>query len=465
MALDPITESLLRMTEDDITRNARYQLNWAYYKAEEYLGDLGKQYVQDEKLFKHMRQVFGYVTQCVDTDARFVMRQRLSVDAEEKFSRDIYDVWERSNFQTEKYKLARFGSNLGDAYLILSDLGDGGRVVPRLIVANSEDMKLWRDPDDMTVVLKARQSYVFIGKDGKSHRRDWLYFPDRVERYTDDKMDQGFPKPHPFGEVPVIHIKALDIGEAYGLSSWHNVQRQLDQVNELGSYMNRILFRYADPTLIAVGMQPGAGVTIRKGINEDNVYYLPTPEADLKILEYQGNVLPQVLEQIDRIGNNIQDQLPELSLSKIREQSGLSGYAVSLHTAELQAKISELRGNFADGIEWANALALRAIRRSSAPLEEFTNRVVYEPILPEDVLEKMQVWEAEKRLGIVSRKELLRRQGLSDEEIEARLQEVDDDRGAEGYGLSQLMTGAGGEGGGAAGRQGGGQGGAAGGGE
>src|SRR5690606_24519917 len=212
-------------------------------------------------------------------------------------------------------------------------------------------------------------------------------------------------------------------------------------VNELGSYMNRILLRYADPTLVATGMQPSDGggrPVLRKGIGEDNVYFLP-PEGDIKILEYSGSVLSDVLAQIREIADNIKDQLPELSLSKIREQSGLSGYAVSLHAADLIAKIEELRGNFANGIEWANALALRAIRRSTAPLEEFKNTIVYESILPEDEEAKLRSWQIEKDLGIVSRKELLRRQGLSEDEIAQRLQEIDEDRAADGFGLGRLL--------------------------
>src|SRR5690625_2049929 len=152
-------------------------------------------------------------------------------------------------------------------------------------------------------------------------------------------------------------------------------------------------------------MQRGSKPTIRKALNEYNVYYLPSPESNIEILEYSGVVLPHILEHIKHIEDNIRDQLPEMSLAKIREQSGLSGYAVSLHAAELIAKIDELRGNFSNGIEWINALALRAMRRSGAPLEEFVNRIVYEPVLPEDEVQTMNVWQMESNLGLAGRKE------------------------------------------------------------
>ena len=425
--VDPVAQSILTLKESDQERMARYQLNWLYYKGHQYIAELGKKYTKEQRLFKYMRRVFDCVTHCVDTDARFIMRNQITVDAKTQVENDILDIWNRSNFQTEKYKLARYGANLGDAFLIVQDIGDGNIVVPRIIVANSEDMTIEKDPDDQNQVMWAKQSYVFFDNRGRSHTRDWLYWPDRIECYTDGKMDEGYPRPHPFGEVPVIHIKLTDIGEAYGLCSWHNVQSQIDEVNELGSFSNRILLRYADPTLVAKGMKPGTRPTIRKGLNEDNVYYLPDPDSDIGILEYQGNVLPHILDHIEKIEQNIKDQLPEMSLAKIREQAGLSGYAVSLHAAELIAKIEEFRGNFADAIEWANSLCLRAMRRSSAPLEEFENRIEFEPVLPVDEEQTMRVWQMEFDLGLAGRQELWRRQGLSDKEIELRKKEVDDE--------------------------------------
>jgi len=427
--VDPITESLLAIKGDQQERLNRYALNWAFYRGKQYVHEMGMEYAKEHKLFKEMRKVFGFVTQTVDTDARLVMKRQLRIKAEkENFADDIYDIWERSNIQAEKYKLVRYGANLGDAYLIVQDLSDGiGKVVPRIIVANSEDMYVEQDPDDQTNVLWARQSYTFIDERNVPHTRDWLYWPDRVERYTDYKMDEGYPISHPFNEVPVIHIKTLDIGEKWGLCSWHNVQSQIDYVNELGSFANKIMLRYADPTLVGVGISPGTSIPIRRGINSDNIYYLSNPESDLRILEYQGNVLPQMMDMIKEISANIKDQLPELSLTKLRDSSQLSGYAVSLHLADLIAKVEELRGNFANGIEWANSLCLRALKRSDAPLEEFENHVVYEDILPEDLQLKLTSYGQMLAMRIESRKGILLRQGLTEEEAEAKLQEIDEE--------------------------------------
>ena len=36
-------------------------------------------------------------------------------------------------------------------------------------------------------------------------------------------------------KIPVIRIKHIDIGEAYGLHTWHSIQAQIDAVNEIAS--------------------------------------------------------------------------------------------------------------------------------------------------------------------------------------------------------------------------------------
>ena len=72
-------------------------------------------------------------------------------------------------------------------------------------------------------------------------------------------------------------------------------------------------------------------------------------------------------------------------------------------------------------------MAIRAVQRSNAPLEEFANRIVYEPVFPEDVTEKFGAWRTETELGLAGRRELWRRQGLTEQEIEEIKTEIDEE--------------------------------------
>lgn len=58
--------------------------------------------------------------------------------------------------------------------------------------------------------------------------------------------------------------------------------------------------------------------------------------------------------------------------------------------------------------------------------------------LPENRFRQLEEWQAESQLGIISRREMLRKRGLSEAEIDRILQEVEDDRGVEGFGIGRL---------------------------
>lgn len=201
------------------------------------------------------------------------------------------------------------------------------------------------------------------------------------------------------------------------------MQEQLDEINELAAFAQKILKGYADPLLKGKGMH--AAPKLSRSADTLNFYAIP--EGDLEYLEFRGDALPRILDLVKVIDANIRDQLPELALAALRDQASLSGYAVNLKLADLIAKIEEIRGRFADGLEWINSMAARAELGSDAPPEAFVNHVRFASILPEDTLQQLQAWQLEKAMGIASRKALLRRQGLSEDEINARLLEIRED--------------------------------------
>ena len=420
--MDIITRSILELTPRFIERNEQYTKRWAYYKGNAYVESLVQVDLRKAGKLKAMQEVYNCITQAVDISTRFIMKRDLSVLCPEGKSEweDILvqEIWERSSFQKHKYKLARTGANLGDTYLIVQELDE--KPFARIIVANSEDMELFPNPHDQDETEMARQSYNFYDREERKVK-SWnkIWFKDREEVYIDGKLIEEYSREHSFGEVPVIHIKHIDIGESYGLHTWHSIQAQMDAVNEIASYLWLILQRYGEPTLIAKGPKKPEKIVRRDG----NVIYVGM-DGDLRILEYVGNVLPQIIDFSKIVTEYIQNSLPELSLNKIRDLGNLSGYAVSMHLADMVAKIEELRGNYADGIEYANALALKARLKSNAPIEEFQNDIIYQPILPEDEVTKWAVNRQRLDLGIESKRSIMREEGYTEEEIETRFEEL-----------------------------------------
>lgn len=421
--MDIVTRSLLQLTPRFVERNEQYAKRWAYYKGNVYLDSLVRGGLKQAGRLKAMQEVYNCITQAVDIDARFIMKKDLAVlcPAGKSEWQDIIvqEIWERSSFQKNKYKLVRTGANLGDTYLIVQELDEFP--FARIIVANSEDMEIFTNPHDQEETERAHQRYNFYDEQAQKVKSwDRVWFKDRIETYIDGKFAEEYSGEHKyFTEVPVIQIKHLDIGESYGLHTWHGIQAQVDAVNELASYLWLILKRYGEPTLIASGPVKPDKIVRQDG----NILYVGM-QGDMRILEYAGNVLPQIIEFSKIVTEYIQNSLPELSLNKIRDMGNLSGYAVSMHLADMIAKIEELRGNYADGIEYANALALQARLKSNAPIEEFQNDIIYQPILPEDEMSKWAVNRQRLDLGIESRRSIMREEGYTEEEIETRFEEL-----------------------------------------
>ena len=421
--MDIVTKSLLQLTPRFVERNEEYAKRWAYYKGNVYLDSLVRGDLKKAGRLRAMQEVYNCITQAVDIDARFIMKQDLAVLCPEGKSewQDIIvqEIWERSSFQKHKYKLVRTGANLGDTYLIVQELDEFP--FARIIVANSEDIEIFTNPHDQEETERAHQHYNFYDEQARKVRSwDRVWYKDRMETYIDGKLAEEYSGEYKyFTEVPVIQIKHIDIGESYGLHTWHNIQAQMDAVNEIASYLWLILQRYGEPTLIASGPKKPEKIVRRDG----NVIYVGM-DGDLRILEYMGNVLPQIIEFSKIVTDYIQNSMPELSLNKIRDLGNLSGYAVSMHLADMIAKIEELRGNYADGIEYANALALKARLKSNAPIEEFQNDIIYQPILPEDEISKWAVNRQRLDLGIESRQSIMREEGYTEEEIGTRFEEL-----------------------------------------
>jgi len=248
--------------------------------------------------------------------------------------------------------------------------------------------------------------------------------PERVaERY-----------PNPLGFIPIVHIRNLDIGEEFGLCSFHNLLPTIDAVNELASFMFDMVRVYADPVIIGRGMERGS---LRKQTVDEagrpvaTVWWVPNPEGSFEFLEWSGN-LPDVLAFLDRIQMSVERNTPELTLSGLRERQDLSGYSLSLHLVELVRKINEMRGSYFAGLERANRMALRILEiQGHGDFADTTHRIIGEPVLPVDDERQLKALQVENQvLRIKSRATVAAERGI--ENVEQELRKTDAETGRSG---------------------------------
>jgi hypothetical protein len=422
-----VEQAILSLRETDYTRNARYRQNWRYYQ--------NRPYTEPRPgLYARMRAIFNQITKIVDTDARFAMGERLQVQAEPHIEAAINRLWEWSDFQQEKYLLARYGACCGDAFIKVVDnrawelnpTPDAERPVV-LNVLPPEAVAPRYDPHDRKRMLACKIEYVH-GRD--IHKE--IITPEEVLIYDARNPDRVVGRyENPLGFIPILHIRNVDIGEEFGLCSFHNLLPTVDALNELASFLFEIAKLYADPVIIGKGMERGS--LKKQTVDADGkpvatVWWVPTPEGSFEFLEWKGN-LPEVLALLDRIQAAIERNTPELTLSGLQDRKEVSGYSVALHLVELVRKIEEMRGSYFSGLERANRMALRMLElQGLGEFGEARNRIVADPVLPVDDERQLRALQIENQvLGIKSRATVAAERGI--ERVEEELDKVDGERG------------------------------------
>ena len=419
----PVEQAILSLRETDYSRNLRYQRNWRYYQ--------NIPYSQPRPgLYAKMRAIFNQITKIVDTDARFAMGERLQIHAEPDVEAAVNRLWEWSGFQQEKFLLARYGACCGDAFIKVVDNRpwelnpDPDPKVPvRLNVLPPDAVAPRYDPHDRSRLLACKIEYIH-GRD--IHKE--VITPEEILLYDERDPDRVAARyPNPLGFIPIVHIRNLDIGEEFGLCSFHNLLPTVDALNEIASFMLEIVKLYADPVIVGRGMERGS---LRKqtvdadGRPVATVWWVPTPEGQFEFLEWRGN-LPDVLAFLDRIQASIERNTPELTLSGLRDRQDVSGYSISLHLIELVRKIDEMRGNYFTGLERANRMALQILElQGKGEFPDPSHRIVADPVLPVDDERQLRILQMENQvLRIKSRATVAAERGI--EEVEAELKQAD----------------------------------------
>jgi len=405
-------------------RLARYRRNWAYYRNEQYSRPEYRR-----GLFRQIRHLFNHVTKIVDTDARFAMGQHLGVKSASgngKAAAAIEKAWRRSAMQQSKYLLARYGACCGDAFIKVV----GGASDVRLVVLPPDVVFPEYDPNDRGRMVSCRLEYA---ANAQVHKEVW--FPDRVEIYEPDNPQMiASVLENRLGAIPFVHIQNLDVGEEFGLCSFHNLLPTLDSLNEIASFLVEMARMYGDPVYVARGVQKGTlekGMVSEAGRPVSTVWYVPVPDGGIEVLEWRADAMTPALAFMDRIQDNIRELFPELVLGLLKASPEASGYSLRLRMCELERKISEMRANYFAGLVRANELALRAMGFSDVEPHE----IVADPILPadEEAMQRMLIRDV-KELGIKSRATAAKERGVQN--VEAELAAADAEREVDGDDVS-----------------------------
>lgn len=384
------------------------------------------------------------------------------VTENERIVEPIQQVWQWSNWGSEKQATARQYALYGDWFCKVVTRDDGQRVYLQQIHPSHVIDFDTNERGDLTYIrvdipftrrladgTKETRFEVEIWDKASGRYRRW-----EIERANTPTEELGQPERDDdmavFGIdfVPFCHAQFRNIGEPRGSGCVTPVIRKLWQADILATSLHERLFRYnqADWVLHAPG-RPEAGKWVMPPeleTNEAGEYQMGNERVHKLPAGWElGDLIakldyPAALAILQDHMREIENDLPELAYYNLRELNAVSGRAVRMLLSDAIARALEARGNAETALVKLNQMALTIGGEANIPA--FRNIGTYEngdfdhDFEPRDIIALNDLEELEaqfnKELAYekmlargYSQRELLRRDGLTDKQIDEMLAE------------------------------------------
>ncbi len=177
--------------------------------------------------------------------------------------------------------------------------------------------------------------------------------------------------PNPYGFVPLVLAQSLDIGEPWGAASFHATLEKIEEVNDLASVLHdQVRKAVTAPWFLA-------GVASLDEIKEGTA--AATTDPDEQTAEVERSSVPVILAPadatatmlvaniniadslatIERLLDEIEDDIPQLSLNRMRRQgTDLTYPGVTTAYDDAISRIQEFRSNVDGGLLRALQMAI-----------------------------------------------------------------------------------------------------------
>lgn len=370
-----------------------------------FYGEYTENYCKQKGLFidydskgnlKHItKSLVDYAYEIIATDYSLIFGENfeLVVPDNENATNRLNEILKQNNFEKTARLFVIQGLILGDSALKIGR-DDNGQI--RIGIVNLLNGTL-------NYVMEYGQVVAWTYEYAMKHQDSTLkvkevYTKDKVQIYIDDKLVKDIP--NRYGEFWLIHVANMPSlkDPVWGESELERIGDTIDEMNSTLSRISAIEDIYAKPRIIASGIRDASNLK-----QEHNVWSTPD-NAELKILEYNGNVIPSMLKKYEMLENYLRNKCPELILNDL---GNISGYALKLKLSKLIKKIKNYRSVYFDGIK---KLAKLALAMDGVVINEV--QVNVDPVIPADEVEDLNKWINLLSMNLVSRQTVAEALGI-----------------------------------------------------
>lgn len=384
------------------TRLARYEVLDGYYHNLQYhrIRSYAQSLKVHEQLYKHVRGVYNPTKRVVDgyvakvygghLDIKEAKTGAIPIITDSETLRDsITQLWADSQWGQKKSLYVRYGAKLGDSFIKVVDDIHIGQV--RIEVIDPSKIKSVKKDSDGTIVRIEFEYFIRIENELVKYRE--IITPEKFFARTERNISLGDQKPetvldsihingrgeaigewdNEYGFVPVIHTLHIDEGLKFGASSIHGTTNKINELNDLASLVNDGQRRQVNMPMVSINAKVGAiDFGSDKSDNEFNQSDNPKKDTtdileltgggdgkpvDFKTLSPTINIADAIVN-INNIQAEIERDMPELSLHRLREGGNLTAPGVRSAYDDAIARYQEARGTYNTGLIKAQSMAI-----------------------------------------------------------------------------------------------------------
>jgi len=355
-------------------RVSRYWANEAMYNNIQYrtVALIAAQIKSKYRLYKHIRPVYNPVKRLVDmyptkaypgsldtemleTGALPITPQTETDAGNDQLVEAIKQVLKWSNFGKNKTLYPRTAAKLGDVFLKVVDDRQREKVRFEVLhpgkvkwcnfdpVGNITEVWIEYQRTDPTTDVKYKYSE-FINKEMFATYRDgkpYAYY----ENMFGEMVNEW---PNEYGFVPLFLCAFSETDMYYGMTSFHSSIPKIHELNDAASIVNDAA-RMKVQQLLA---RSGADSATLNAANQSNASN--RDEMPMLFLPKEASINPvsptlelgDAIVNVDKILAEVERDMPELAMYRIREQGELSGVAIRSMYGDAVSKFTEANGQF-----------------------------------------------------------------------------------------------------------------------
>jgi len=406
----------------DTTRLANYRSNLDFYKGSHW-----------PTTSRHRQLVFNYAKVSIDKATSFLMQglgfacypQEETDELKARVRRAeqlLHQVYEQNNLQQLDYETEIDTTILGDGcYKIIWDT-DEKRI--RITAPDVSGIYAWWLGDDTSRVWRVASRYTLTrdeisilygqGIEKKQAAITELWTDKAFDLYLDNDLIES--RPNPYGFIPfIIFPNVKQPKHFWGESDIPILIQPQRELNRALSQLSRILELSGNPIAVLENIASAEDIKVQPGalwtIPEDAKAYL------LDLL--QGGGVRLHVDYIDLLYRALHDvsETPRVDWGGIEKE--LSGTALRIELGSLVQKVVRKRTIRTDVYHQRNALILKLAEIfMNENFEGVNHRVVWGPILPQDIDRQAQTEQLLVQAGVHSRRTAMDEMGIQDPDEE-----------------------------------------------